>query len=157
MTTIESLMKDAVRADQNVLAAERSRKVAFKALLGAVQTRFELYCKTFKPLNLRAEDLDYRIPEIHKDGFSNGNIRWGNGGLSEVPVSENGFTCINTYEEESIIARIPSKYLLDGGEQTIREDAARIKTELDNIQSRKEVEAERLQRDEYARLKEKFG
>ena len=163
METIESLMKAGSESDKAVTEAERARQMAFNALRGPLKTRFELYYETFDPLRLRAEeDLNHKITEIHEDGFYDGGVHWGNGGLSRVPVEENGFTYIYTTdyfrgEGQTIMSRIPSKYLLNDGEQRIREDAVRIESELEALQKLQDAEKERAQRDDYERLKARFG
>ena len=162
METIESLVKAGSEADKAVTAAEQSRNRIFNTLHGPLKTRFELYYEAFDQLRLRAEDLKHKITEIHEDGFYDGGVHWGNGGLSRVPVEENGFTYIYTAdyfrgEGQTIMSRIPSKYLLNDGEQRIREDTARIESELDALQKLQDAEKERAQRDEYERLKARFG
>lgn len=159
MTAIENLMKDAAVAEQKVQEAKQTRKAALEALHDALKIRFKLYCKTFEPLNEWADTLNYyRIPEIHEDGFHDD---WGNNGLARV-TEEGAFTHIytNDYfrgERDEFMASIPSKYLLNAGEQAMREDAARVQSELDTLQKQKDAKVEQAQREEYARLKRRFG
>jgi hypothetical protein len=46
---------------------------------------------------------------------------------------------------------------LNAGEQAMREDAARVQSELDTLQKQKDAKVEQAQREEYARLKRRFG
>lgn len=178
-------MQDALTADKAVKEAELAEKKAFKALHDPLKARFDLYYATFKPLLDKADEFHYSIPEIYHGSFSDGNIRWGNNGLEtwyeqlqynvgqkQYLITDNlinrentgktDFTCICTYdcyrgEGGTIISYIPSKYLLDNGEQTMKEDASRIKSELDELQQLLDAKNEAAQKEEYVRLKAKFG
>jgi len=165
----EDLLKLALTASTDYEKADKARDEAFDSLKEDLKDRFSLYERLFSPLVKKAKALDcsfcelpsmrisIRLYENSKFDLENRKI------LMVYPINDNGFLSVksepikNDGESDAAFTYFPGKYLSENWEETMYEDAHRLSEYLVRTKNRKDVYKEHEERQEYERLKKKFG
>jgi hypothetical protein len=154
MSDIKNLLESALAANAAYEKADEARDAAFDALKQGLKDRFSLYGKLFRPLAHRAKSLGCSFPEFRNDN----EFYIGNGRLV-AHLTKDDFLYVEGEDHrycstDTFISYLPKKYLSEGWEEKMREDAQRIDVELVAIEKEQNEQSERQ---EYERLKKIFG